>query len=37
MTHEKLVRVVTQDKEIGKEGLGLSEIGSSPVGSFQSL
>ena len=36
-TDEELVRVATQDKEMGKEVSGLSELGSSPLGSFQSL
>ena len=31
------VRAVTPDRETGKEGLGLSELGSSPLGSFWSL
>ena len=30
MTDEEFVRVVTPDKEMGKEGSGLSELGSSP-------
>ena len=34
MTGEELVKVTTLDKE---EGVGLSELGSSPLGSFQSL
>ena len=37
MTDEELIRVATPDKEIGKEGSELSELGSSPLGSFQSL
>ena len=37
MTGEELVRVATPDREIGKEGSGLSELGSLPLGSFQSL
>ena len=37
MTDEELVRVATPDIEIGKEGSGLSELGSSPLGSFESL
>ena len=37
MTDEEFVRVATPDKEIGKEGSGLSELGSSPLGSFQLL
>ena len=36
-TGKELVRVVTPEKEIGKEGLGLSELSSPPLGSFQSL
>ena len=35
MTGEELVRVATPEREIGKEGLGLSKLGSSPLGSFQ--
>ena len=37
MTDEEFVRVTKPDKEMGKEGSGLSELGSSPLGSFQSL
>ena len=37
MTDEELVRVSMPDRDIGKEGLGLSELGSSLLGSFQSL
>ena len=37
LTGEKLVRVVTPDRAIGKEGSGLSELGISPLESFQSL
>ena len=37
VTDEELVRVAKPDKGIGKEGSGLSELGSSPLGSFQSL
>ena len=37
MTDEEFVRVATPDKGIGKEGSGLSELSSSPLGSFQSL
>ena len=33
MTGEELVKVTT----LNKEGVGLSELGSSPLGSFQSL
>ena len=36
MTGEELVKVATPDREMGKEGSGLSELGSSPLGSFQS-
>ena len=35
MTDEETVRITTPDREIGKEGLGLSEFGRSPLGSFQ--
>ena len=37
MIGEKLVRVSTPDREMEREGSGLSELGSSPLGSFQSL
>ena len=37
MTGEEFVRVATPDKEMGKEGSGLSELASSPLGSFQSI
>ena len=37
VTDEDLIGVATPDKEMGKEGSGLSELGSSPLGSFQSL
>ena len=37
MTDEKFVKVATPGREMGKEGSGLSELGSSPLGSFQSL
>ena len=37
MTDEEFVRVATPDKEMGREGSGLSELGSSPFGSFQSI
>ena len=37
MTDEEFVRVATLDKDMGKEGSGLSELGSSPLGSFQSI
>ena len=37
MTDVEFVRVATPDKEMGKEALRLSELGSSPLGSFQSL
>ena len=35
VTNEEVVRVATPDKEIWKEGSGLSEFGCSPLGSFQ--
>ena len=37
MTDKETVRITTADREIGKEGLGLSEFGSSPLGRFQSI
>ena len=37
MTDEEFVKVATPDNEMGKEGSGLSELGSSPLGSFHSL
>ena len=37
MTGEQSVRGSTLDAEIEREGSGLSELGSSPLGSFQSL
>ena len=37
MTDEEFVKVATPDREMGKEGSGLSELGSSPLGSFQVL
>ena len=37
MTGEGSVRGSTPEKEIGREGSGLSELGSLPFGSFQSL
>ena len=37
MTGEELVRKATPEREIEKEGSGFSELGSSPLGSFQSL
>ena len=36
MTGEELVRESTPDRGIEKVGSGLSEFGSSPLGSFQS-
>ena len=36
MTGEEIVRVVTSSKGKKEEGLGLSELGSLPLGSFQS-
>ena len=37
MTGNKVTRVVTPSKEEGKKELSWSELGSSPIGSFQSL
>ena len=37
MTGEESVRRSTPDSLIEREGPGLSELGSSPLGSFQSL
>ena len=37
VTGEESVRITTPDREMGKEGSGLSELGSSPLGSFQSI
>ena len=37
MTGEESVRRSTPDREIEREGSGLSELGSSPLGSFESL
>ena len=37
MTGEKSTRGSTPDMEIERGGSGLSELGSSPLGSFQSL
>ena len=37
MTGEEFVRVATPDRKVGKEESGFSELGSSPLGSFQSL
>ena len=37
VTGEESVRITTPDREMGKEGSGLSEVGSSPLGSFQSI
>ena len=34
---KRFVRGSMPDREVGKEGSGLSELGSSPLGSFQSL
>ena len=36
MTGEEMVKVVTPSKWKGEEELSLSELGSSPLGSFQS-
>ena len=35
MTGEETVRITTPDREIGKEGSGLNEFGSSPLGGFK--
>ena len=35
MTGEESVRITTPDREMRKEGSGLSELGSSSLGSFQ--
>ena len=37
MTGNKVTRVMTPSKEEGEKELSLSELGSSPIGSFQSL
>ena len=37
MTGKEFVRGSIPDREVGKEGSGLNELGSSPLGSFQSL
>ena len=37
MTDEEFAKGSMPDKEVGKEGSGLSELSSSPLGSFQSL
>ena len=37
MTGEEMVKVVTPIKGKGEEELSLSELGSSPLGNFQSL
>ena len=37
MTDELFVKATTPDGEMGKEGSGLSELGSSPLGNFQSI
>ena len=37
MTGKESVRRSTTDREIEREGSGLSELGSSPLGSSQSL
>ena len=37
MTGEEFAKESMPEREIGKEGLGLSELSSSPLGSFQSL
>ena len=37
MTGEEFAKESMPDREVGKEGLGLSELSSSPLGRFQSL
>ena len=37
MTDEETVGITMPDREIEKEGSGLSEFGSSPLGNFQSI
>ena len=37
ITAEETLMITTPDREIGKEGSGLSEFGNSPLGSFQSI
>ena len=37
MTDKETVMITTPVKEIGKEGSGLSEFGSSPLVSFQAI
>ena len=37
MTDKEFVRGSTPDREVRKEGLGLSELSSSLLGSFQPL
>ena len=37
MTDEELARESVLEREVGKEGLGFSELSSSALGSFQSL
>ena len=37
MTDKESVKGTTPDREVGKEGSGFSELGSSPFGGFQSL
>ena len=37
MTSGESVRRLTTDREIEKIGSGINELGSSPLGSFQSL
>ena len=37
MTDDKITEVMTLSKEKGEEKLSLGKLGSSPVGSFQSL
>ena len=37
ITGEESVKITTPDREMGKEGSGLGELSSSPLGSFQSI
>ena len=37
MTDEESVRIKTPNRKMGKEGSGLGELGSLPLGSFQSI
>ena len=37
MTEEEFVKMATPHRDMGKEGSGLSNLGSLPLGSFQLL